>query len=115
MLYNHGIRFSKRLDKPMVNFSLTIIDIISFILWVFIVVAITKIIKLKARGWLTRVIFSLILVPLPYLLYIRYVKHFDVFGLRFSIESFAGATGMVLLWAVIGFIVYSLYLLLWPD
>ena len=115
MLYNQGTGFSKRSDVPMVNFSLTLTDIISLILWVFVVAAITKILKLKRRGWLTRVIVSLILVPLPYLLYIRYIKHFDVFGIRFSAESFTGTTGMVLLWAVIAFIVYNLYLFLWPD
>jgi hypothetical protein len=104
---------SNRSDELMVNF--TLIDLFSFILWVFIVVAITKIFKLKRRGWLTRGLISLIIIPLPYLLYIRYVKHFDVFGIRFSAESFTGTTGMVLFWAVIGFIVYNLYLLLWPD
>lgn len=115
MLYNHGVSFSNRMDEPMFKFPLTLTDVISLILWGFVVVAITIILKLKRRGWLTRLISSLILVPLPYLLYMRFVKHFDVFRIRFSAESFTGTTGTILFWAVIGFVVYSLYLFLWPD
>jgi len=99
----------------MENFSLNLTDVISLILWIFVVYAITKLLRLSRRGWLLRMVVSILLIPLPYLLYIRFIKHFDIFGIEFSAESFSGSTGLVLLWAVIGFIVYNLILLLWPD
>lgn len=99
----------------MLNSSLTLTDIISLILGVFIVGAVTIILKMRKRGWLLRLLVSIILVPLPYLLYMRYVKHFDIFEIKLSAESFTGTTGLILLWAVIGLIVYNLLLALWPD
>ena len=99
----------------MENFSLNLTDVISLILWIFVVYAITKLLRLSRRGWLLRMVVSILLIPLPYLLYIRFIKHFDIFGIKFAAESFSGSTGLVLLWAVIAFIVYNLILLLWPD
>lgn len=99
----------------MANFPLTLTDLISLILWVIVIYAITKIIKLKRRWWLIKILTSVILVPLPYLFYIKYVKHFDIFGINFSAGSFSGTIGMALLWAVIGLIVFNLYIFLWPD
>jgi hypothetical protein len=99
----------------MANFSLNLTDVVSLILWIFVVYAITKLFRLSRRGWLLRMGVSIFLIPIPYLLYIRFIKHFDIFEIKFSAESFSGSTGLVLLWAVIGFIVYNLILLLWPD